>query len=84
MGVVGLVFNDASWDGSNAQLGQICFYGLAFQWKVNRMYNIHQLATSQWNASVPVSSRDMTIESIKNPNLCCFLWDFSFGQDIQT
>jgi hypothetical protein len=55
MGVVGLFINDALWDGSNAQLSQICFYGLAFQRKVNRMYNIHQQAMSQRNASIPVS-----------------------------
>jgi hypothetical protein len=32
---------------------------------VNRMYNIHQQAMSQRNASIPVSTRDMTFEQSK-------------------
>jgi hypothetical protein len=63
MGVVG--FFSLMMRHGMVQMGQICFYGLAFQRKVNRMYNIHQQAMSQRNASIPVSTRDMTFEQSK-------------------
>ena len=54
MGVEGLFINDASWDGSSNWANMLLRFNFSSR-KVNRMYNIHQQAMSQWDGSVPVS-----------------------------